>query len=407
MNSTPINTTKIYLNKYYLAVIVLFITPLSGLSIDIYIPSLPAVSHYFGVEKAMSQLSISAYMLGLGVMQLFAGAITDSFGRKRPFIIAMVIFIIATFLVSFSSNIYQLLFLRLIQGIAIATVVSPMRAVISDLFSGREFYKMANYMTMAWSIGPIIAPAIGGYLQHLFGWQSCFIFLGLYSGLGLLLIWLFLPETSPQQHPFHLYNISKRYREIIVHPLFLRGVLLNSMLYSMIILFAAVGPFLIQDVLHFSAIQFGYFSLLTGLAWFFGTFTNRFLIDVEFHIKAKYCLWSMLLISIITFMATFYFPLSIYIILVPVFSLFWIGGIIFPDNFARVVSLFPHSAGSVSSLFAAFVFLITAFNSGLGTYLKSTTATPLLGAYVLLMTICLMLASNAIQYKKSSCKTEF
>lgn len=385
MSNDALVTTKVYLNKYFLAAIVLFIVPLSGLSIDIYVPSLPEVSHYFGVDKAMAQLSISAYMLGLGVMQLFAGAITDSFGRKRPFLFAMSLFLVTTFSIPLVATIHQLLILRLIQGLSIAAVVGPMRAVMSDLFSGREFFKMANYMTMAWSIGPIIAPAIGGYLQHLVGWQSCFYFLGIYSSLGLLAVWLYLPETSPLQHPFNLRAILHRYREILAHPFFLTGVSLNGLLYSIIIFFAAVGPFLVQNVLHFSAIQFGYVSLLAGLAWFLGTLTNRFLIDVDFKIKVKFCLWSMLLISLMAFVSTLFFALTIYLIFIPLIMLLWLGGIIFPNNFAKVLAIFPQSAGSVSSLFAAFVFLIPAVNSGMFAYLKSNSASSLMGAYVMLI----------------------
>src|SRR3990167_334963 len=127
-------------NKYFLATLALLVIPISGLGIDIYVPSLPAVSDYFGVEKALVQLSITTYMLGLSLLQLFAGGISDSFGRRKPFLVAMFIFVIASFCVPFSQDIYQLLFLRLMQGMTVALTVVPMRSVISDLFDGRELY---------------------------------------------------------------------------------------------------------------------------------------------------------------------------------------------------------------------------------------------------------------------------
>src|SRR3990167_3375173 len=194
-------------NKNFLAFLALFIIPISGLSIDIYVPSLPAVSHFFEVDKSLAQLTITVYMIGLGIMQFFAGSISDSFGRRKPFLIAMLIYISATLFIPFVKNIEQLLFLRFVQGIVIAVIVVPMRSVISDLFEGPAYYKMANYMTMAWSIGPIIAPAIGGYLQHYFGWQANFYFLGVYSIISFILIALYLPDTSAYHHPFHLRKI--------------------------------------------------------------------------------------------------------------------------------------------------------------------------------------------------------
>ncbi len=73
--------------RYWYAAIALFIVPLSGLSIDIFVPSLPVISHYFGATKSLAQLSITMYMLGMGVMQLFSGSISDSFGLKKPFLL--------------------------------------------------------------------------------------------------------------------------------------------------------------------------------------------------------------------------------------------------------------------------------------------------------------------------------
>src|SRR5579872_1919392 len=156
----------------FFALLAILVIPISGLAVDIYAPSLPTVSHYFNVDKSLAQLSITSYMVGIGLMQLFAGIISDSFGRRKPFIFATLIFIIATLIIPISQSIYQLIFLRLIQGIAVALTIVPMRSVIPDLFEGKALYKWMNYMVMAWSMGPIIAPAIGGYLQHYFGWKS-------------------------------------------------------------------------------------------------------------------------------------------------------------------------------------------------------------------------------------------
>ena len=141
ISSTEIKEAYFQQNRYLLAILALFVTPISGLAIDIYVPSLPAVGHYFGVSAALVQLSITVYMIGLGVMQLFAGGISDSFGRRKPFLYSMFAFIIATLLIPHAHTINQLLLLRLLQGILIAIVVVPIRSVISDLFDPRTgFY---------------------------------------------------------------------------------------------------------------------------------------------------------------------------------------------------------------------------------------------------------------------------
>lgn len=378
-------------NNYLIAAIVLLTTPISGLAIDIFVPSLPAITHYFAVDKSLAQLAITTYMAGLGLVQLFAGSISDSFGRKIPFTVSMVIFILATLLVPVSNDINQLLILRFIQGASVGLTVVPIRAVITDIFESRELKKMMNYMTMAWAIGPIIAPALGGYLQHYFNWQACFYFLAIYSSILFILSLLFLPETTNIKHPFKIREILIRYQTILLDREYQAGLLTNSLLYSLVILFSVVAPFLLQNVLHYSPIQFGYVSLLMGFAWFLGTVTNRFVIDVPLFEKAKFCFWSMLAISITMLTAALIFQLNIYNVVVPSFILYWLGGVVFPNNFVRSIARYPKSTGSANALFSGFLFFIVAVASALGTLLKSSSELPLAAAYVTIMILCLAL----------------
>lgn len=378
-------------NRYFLAILALLIIPISGLSIDIYVPSLPAVSRYFSVDKAYVQLSITTYMIGLGSMQLFAGSISDSFGRRQPFVIAMIIFIISTLLVPQAATINQLLLLRFIQGTAVALSIVPMRSVFVDLFEGTELYKMTNYMTMVWSIGPVIAPAIGGYLQYYFGWKSNFYFLAVYSAISFILVFLFLPETSQHRHSFHIKEITNRYVQILFYWKYLKGLLIDSLLYSIIILFAIVGPFLIQSVLHYSVIEFGHMSLLMGFAWFLGSMTCRCLLHFNFDTKIKICLWLAFIISLIMLILAYQFPLNIYNIVIPIFAILWVGGIVFPNYFARNLSIFPTISGSANALFGSSIFFIAGIVSIFGTLLKSNSEVPLAVAYVVLTLLCLCL----------------
>ncbi len=378
------------INKYLALCLALFVVPISGLAIDIYVPSLPAITSYFGVDKSLAQLTITFYMAGLGLMQLFAGVISDSFGRKKPFLIAMALFILATFLIPLSASIQQLLLLRLVQGSAVAMVIVPMRSVLNDLFEGPEYYKKSNYMFLAWSMGPIVAPMIGGYLQHYFGWQSSFYFLLMYSVIFFILIFFLMPETSQHRHPFRLATSLCRYKQMLLHKEYITGVLMNCLLYSLIILFAVVGPFLIENKLHYSPIEFGRVSLLAGLAWFLGGFTNRFLIHIALKKKAVAVFSAMLFISVVTLVLGFIMPMSISLIVLPTLLMLYLGGIVFPNNFARGIAFFPKTTGSANALFGSLVFLGAGISSGLATFLKSGTQIPLGIAYVGIIFMCLI-----------------
>jgi len=375
-------------NKRFLALLVFFIVPISGLSVDIYVPSMPAMSQYFNVDKSLVQLTITFYMIGLGVMQFFAGSISDSFGRRKPFLMATFIFIVTTLLIPFVQNIAQLLCCRLIQGITVAVMVVPMRSVISDLFEGTTYYKMINYMTLAWSIGPIIAPAIGGYMQDYFGWKANFYLLAIYTTLSLIFNVLFLPETSIHRHPFHVTKILKRYKEILVNKDYLIGLAINGLLYSIIIIFTIVGPFYIQTVLHYSAIQFGYIALLTGVSWFIGGVINRFVIHIPLQIKVRVCFLAMFAISVALLLTEIVFQIGIYFVL-PLTIITMLGNIVFPSYFGQAMALFPKSSGSANALLGAFLYVITGISSGLATFLEATSTIPLATAYVFIMGLCL------------------
>lgn len=388
---TSLNNQTHGMHRYFLAALAMFILPVSGLAIDIYVPSLPAVSQYFAVDKSMAQLSITTYMAGLGLMQFFGGSISDSFGRRLPFLVSMTFFIIATLLIPHSSTISQLLLLRFIQGSAVAVSVVPMRAIFADLFHGNEYYKMITYMTMIWSIGPVIAPAIGGYLQHYLGWQYNFYFLGVYSLISLILNTIYLPDTSPHHHPFQLMAILKRYRGILTHPIFLISLLMNTLLYSICILFAVIASFVIETQLHYTSVEFGHVALLTGFAWFIGTMSNRFLMDIPLMKRFYVSFSAMFVVALVSLMAAFIMPMNIYLLVISTLLLLMLGGNVFPDNFARVMELFPEASGSANALYSGCVFLLTALISTLGAVLKSSTLIPVMLTYTILPLLLLLL----------------
>lgn len=377
--------------RRFFLLLTLFIIPTSGLSVDIYIPSLPAMTQFFHTDKALIQLTITLYMFGMGVMQIFAGAISDSFGRKRPFLIGSSIFVLINLLIPFVPTISMLLILRLLQGLAVGLLIVPMRSVIPDLFTGKEMHKMMSYAVTAWSIGPIVAPLIGGYLQQALGWQANFYFLFFYSLIGLLAVLFFMPETSAHRHPFCLPTIFNNAKEIFSNFDYIRGLLSNGLLYSIIILFAVVAPFLVQNVLHYSAVQFGHVALLIGVAWFLGSLTNRFTIQVEFMKKLKFCLSLMIAINIVMLILALVWGLNIYLFMIPVVLLCYLGGTIFPGYFSNAIALFPTKTGSANAFMGAFVFMIPSVVSAFGTLLKSNTQLPLAMAYLAIVLVCLVL----------------
>lgn len=377
--------------RYFCVFLSLFILPLSGFAIDIYVPSLPAISLAFGVNASLAQLTVTAYMVGLGLMQFIAGPISDTYGRRNPYLFSMVFFILTTLAIPFSTSIYFLLLMRFLQGLMVALMVVPLRSVISDLFEGPEFMKMVNYMTLAWSIGPIIAPVIGGYFQHYLGWKSNFYFLSIYSSISLILNYLFLPDTSQYHFEFNIRDIFTRYVTILSNKTFFIGILMNGLIYSIIILFAIVAPFLIQSILHYSAIQFGHVVLITGFAWFLGGVIGRFSMHMCYNLKSKFAIASMLVITTAALILDLLLPLNLFLIVIPVILLELVTGLIFSHNFARGVSQFPRYSGTANAIFSAFTFFISGIASFVGSLLKTNSVLPLTISYLFIVLALLLL----------------
>jgi Bcr/CflA subfamily drug resistance transporter len=362
---------------------------------------MPKMTEFFMTNKSLIQLSISFYMLGLGLLQILAGPISDSFGRKKPFIIGMMLYLLSTGLIISCHNIYVLLALRALQGISVAILVVPIRSVIPDLFSGKELQKYMSYVVTAWAIGPIIAPVIGGYLQHQFDWQANFIWLFAYGSIAFILVVFFLPETSEQRHAFKFNVIINNTHDILSNTSFLRALFSNGLLYSMIILYATVAPFLLQNILHVSIINFGHLTMLVGLGWFIGSLINRFTLHVTQHRKIKTCLSIMLIAILVMIIVNKFIIFNTLAFMAPIFVIMICGGIVFPNYFSRAVILFPDKTGSANALMGTFVFVIPSLVSMLGTFLKTTSPLPLALVYGGLVTVCLLLADKKeIESKK-------
>lgn len=378
--------------KLLIAILTFLVLPLSGIAIDIYVPSLPAVSDYFQASNSATQLTITSYMLGLGSFQLFAGPISDSYGRRKPFLSAMLVFIVATVCIPYVDSIYHLQALRFVQGAALAITVVPMRSVLLDLYEGNALKKMMNYMTMTWSIGPVIAPAIGGYLQHYFGWKASFYLLSIYSITAYFAILKIMPETSKHKHELSLASTLQRYRMIFIHPEFLAGLASNCALYSIIIIFSVVGPFLLQETLKINAVGYGHVSLLLGFAWFGGNMTNRFLLHFDTTYKIRICLLMMLAINLAMMFILGLFALSVPSIVIPTILILYFGGIIFPNNFSTALTLFPTITGSANALFGAMVFFMAGVSGAVATLLTASSGMPIAVAYFCIIIFILLIA---------------
>jgi MFS transporter, DHA1 family, multidrug resistance protein len=365
--------------------ILLAMVPLTGATIDIYVPSLPAITAHFGVPAQLVQWTIPSYLIGYSLAQLFCGALSDAWGRRALLIIGIVLYTGASFLAASASSISMLILMRFVQGLGVAAPGVLARAIASDSFDSERLPHITNYITLAWALGPIIAPLIGGYLQHVFGWKAIFYFLTAYGCIILLLIYVLLPETNSYRHQLRPDTLLDQYKPILASPVFLGCALVLALIYGQLVLFNVVGPFLIQTVLGESPIVFGRVALSLGIAWFLGSLANRILTETFPQLPL------MEIATVVAFVGStimawlaFESPLSLSNLVIPTAVVFMSGSITFTRCFGLSVRFFPKQAGMASALVGT-LFIAGSALAGFGaSFLEARTAIPLALSFVAL-----------------------
>lgn len=360
--------------------------------IDLYVPSLPEIRHYFSATSSMVKLTVGFYMLGYGGSPIFFGILSDSYGRRKILLISAFVFFIASICAIFAPNIYFLLGLRLLQGIAIGGVGLVVNSLLTDSFTGIALAKMASYMTISWALGQIMGPFVGSHLQHYFGWQASFYYFALHGLFIFIITFFWLPETNRYLRPCKMSHALSAHLKILKHPVFISGVLIMTLVQSISTIFSTLGPFIIQDTMKYSAITYGYVGLSMGLAYFLGGLSNRLFINFIDSLQAAFFgLVCLIVISCLMVLFSVYFGANLFIIIVPSFFIFYCNGIIFPNCLGKCLGIFPESAGSASAVLESFFGVGTFFMSLIAALLKSTTQLPIAVTFVCLSILGLII----------------
>lgn len=345
-------------NKAIATILAFSVIPISGLATDIYLPSMPEMASELHLPETKIQLTLSLFLISYGLAQFFAGAVVDAFGRYKVSIISLLLFIFSFWWTAQTENIYVIYLMRIVQGILSGFAVVSKRAYFVDVYEGEQRKHFLSIMTIVWSLAPIVAPFIGGYLQSNFGWQSNFIALSVYCALVLVFELIFSGETLIKKSPFNLGFLFHEFRRMFKAPDFFYGMLMCGISYGLVMFYNLCGPFIIEHRLGFSAITTGYVSLLMGFAWMCGGFLGKFLIKKAFLPKIRYANFAQIALIIVMFATSFWisnlFTLAIFAFLIHVTA-----GFIFNNYFTYCMGRFSDSAGIAGGLTGGMAFIVT------------------------------------------------
>ncbi len=253
---------------------------LTALSIDMSLPALPTLTTVFGTTAEKAALTLSMFLAGYSVSQLFYGPLADRFGRRGPLLVGLVLFTTAGIGCALSRSIVQLLLWRLVQGVGACAGPILARAVVRDLYDRRRAVQILSYLTLIMSVAPLLAPIVGGYLL-LLHWRAIFATLALIGGAVLAATWFMLPESIPRRDPraTRPVELSRNLFDFLRRPVCIGYALLVCFIFCGLFSYISNSPFVLIEVFGIPSNRFGYVFGLTALALMTGALLNTRLVN--------------------------------------------------------------------------------------------------------------------------------
>lgn len=345
MNSTDPQWSESRIKWIMFSLLLLY--PLVGMGIDLITPSLPAISKDLHVSHHYAKNLITIYLFGYLLGNFIIGFLSDALGRKKLLLLSFTIFTFISLLPALIPNIHLLLISRFVQGCTLAAFGVISRAIFADILSETKLIRSATLISTAWGIGPIIGPVIGGYLQYYFNWQMCFYFYALNGFIAIIFFSFILPETHFHRQPLHFAQLKNNFITIITHKIFLGFSLLMGLTYSLLIVFSTLGPFFIQNTLHYSSIYFGKLALGMGLLFLAGTLSCRYLLQkITAETLTLYVIIICSLLIFLTLILALNDGTNLWIMLTATAFIFLASSIIYPSTMGKGLAIFRHLAGS-------------------------------------------------------------
>ncbi|GFN03495.1 hypothetical protein Smic_20510 [Streptomyces microflavus] len=220
------------------------LTALPPLSMDMYLPALPAVTDSLSAPAATIQLTLTACLAGMALGQLVVGPMSDRWGRRRPLLLGMVVYVIATAICALAPSAELLIGFRLLQGLAGAAGIVIARAVVRDLYDGVEMARFFSTLMLISGVAPIIAPLIGGQVMRFTDWRGIFVVL---TGVGIVLtlvVWKWLHETLEpgSRHTGGVGEALRTMRGLLADRVFTGYMVTGGLAFAVLFAYISASP---------------------------------------------------------------------------------------------------------------------------------------------------------------------
>ncbi|MGX1852649.1 multidrug effflux MFS transporter [Streptomyces sp. NPDC055299] len=359
------------------------LTAVPPLSMDMYLPALPQVTAALHSPAATVQLTLTTCLAGMALGQMIVGPMSDKWGRRRPLLAGMVIYVLATALCAVATNAEVLIAFRLLQGLAGAAGIVIARAVVRDLYDGVAMARFFSTLMLISGVAPVVAPLIGGQILRITDWRGVFVVLTAVGVALTLLVWRRLQETLPPErlHPGGLGAALRTMRDLLADRVFAGYLLVGAFAFAALFAYISASPFVVQEIYGASPQTF---SLLFGLNSVglvaVGQINGKLLVG---RVRLDTVLGTGLAVVALAAAALLAMSSGVFghVGLVPMaaglFVLMAAMGLVMPSTNTQALLRTPHAAGSASALLGTSTFLLGSVASPLVGIAGERTAVPM------------------------------
>jgi DHA1 family bicyclomycin/chloramphenicol resistance-like MFS transporter len=252
--------------------LVAFVAPLA---VHLFFPAIPAVKVALGLSDAAAQFNFSIALFAMALATLAYGSLSDRYGRRPLLLSGMLLFLVGSAVCALAPTAAALAFGRIVQAVGAGCSTTLVRTIARDAYRAEYLVRAIAYLTMFYTLGPMIAPLFGGVLVDTLGWRSVFLFAFVGGGLITLAAYTWILETRPKlSAEASESGIVRGYGELLRKPQFVGYVLQSGFNTATFMTIASASATLMQEVLGRPATEFGFYFLLFPVGFFLGNWVS-------------------------------------------------------------------------------------------------------------------------------------
>ncbi len=373
--------SKFSKREYFKIVLVLgALCTISPFSIDMYLPGFPEMARDLNTPISNIQLSLTAYLVGIAVGQLFYGPLLDKYGRKKPLYIGLGIYVLASIGCALSQSVENLIVMRFLQAIGGCAGMVSAQAIVRDIFPVEKTAQALSLLILVISVSPMIAPTVGGFVTTFYNWHWVFIIL---AGLALL-IWLaailVLPKGAEPDPEVSLrpYKVWKNYGLVLQNRQFLVYMLVGGLAGAAPFAYIASSADVFMNIYQVSEQNYGWIFAILAMAMIGSTQLNHILLKkfksqqiINFGMHYQVFTGFVLILGIYSQM------LNVFTLVALMFLFLTAHGLNSPNTTALSLAPFFRNAGSAAALMGSFRMAMGAVASAIISFFHDGTALPM------------------------------